>query len=107
MRDALARNIEKDLGPAALPQLPASLVPFTVAEYFPWPGVSPYQDARQHAVSLAYVVPMAGDCQPRNDALELSWMSPEDSVSEAVANEMEGGRGTLVRQALAWAGCML
>jgi len=104
VRDALARNIEKDLGAAALPQLPASPVPFTVAEYFPWPGVSAFSDARQHAVSLAYVVPMAGDCQPRHDALELAWMTPEDAVSESVSQEMEGGRGALLRQALASVG---
>ena len=55
-------------------------------------------------MSLAYVVPMAGDCQPRNDAIELSWMSPEDAVSSTVADEMEGGRGLLLRQALASVG---
>ena len=38
--------------------------PFTVAEYFPTPGVTPFHDPRQHAVSLAYVVPVEGDCAP-------------------------------------------
>ncbi len=104
LREALARHVEKDLGPTALPQLPLSLVPFAVAEYFPWPGVSPFSDTRQHAVGLAYVVPMAGDCQPRHDALELAWMTPADAVSASVADEMEGGRGTLLRQALASVG---
>ena len=60
VRDALLRHIEKDLGPVALPQIPASPQPFTVAEYFPTPGVTPYHDPRQHAVSLAYVVPVLG-----------------------------------------------
>ena len=32
IRDALLRHIEKDLGPVALPQVPASPQPFTVAE---------------------------------------------------------------------------
>ena len=40
VRDALLRHIEKDLGPVALPQIPASPQPFTVAEYFPTPGVT-------------------------------------------------------------------
>jgi len=106
VRGALSRHIEKDLGPAALPQLPQSPVPFTVAEFFPWPGVSPLRDNRQHAVSLAYVVPMSGDCQPRHDALELAWMTPGDALSDSVAEEMEGGRGTLLRQAMAWVGCL-
>ncbi|CAM5736620.1 hypothetical protein SHIRM173S_01667 [Streptomyces hirsutus] len=61
IRDALLRHLEKDLGPVALPRVPASLQPFTVAEYFPTHGVTPYHDPRQHAVSLAYIVPVTGD----------------------------------------------
>lgn len=64
VRDALLRHLEKDLGPVALPRIPASPQPFTVAEYFPTQGVTPFHDARQHAVSLAYIVPVAGDCTP-------------------------------------------
>ncbi|CAM5635047.1 hypothetical protein STENM223S_02513 [Streptomyces tendae] len=64
VRDALLRHLEKDLGPVALPRVPSSLQPFTVAEYFPTHGVTPYHDPRQHAVSLAYVVPVTGDCRP-------------------------------------------
>ena len=37
IRDALLRHLEKDLGPVALPQIPPSPSPFTVAEYFPIP----------------------------------------------------------------------
>ena len=68
--------MEKDLGPVALPRVPPSPQPFTVAEYFPTQGVTPFHDPRQHAVSLAYVVPVAGDCPPRQDALDLAWFSP-------------------------------
>jgi hypothetical protein len=107
VRSALLRHIENDLGPTAMPQLPPSTVPFAVAEYFPWPGLSPLWDVRQHAVALAYVVPVAGDCEPRQDALELAWLTPEDAVSDSVVNELEGGRGTLVRQAMASVGCLL
>ena len=60
----------------AFPLLPASPVPFTVAEYFPMPGISPFTDERQHAVSLAFVVPVTGTCEPRQDALEVTWMTP-------------------------------
>ena len=62
IRDALIRHIEKDLGPLAMPQIPLSPQPFTVAEYFPTPGVTPFHDPRQHAVALAFVVPVMGDC---------------------------------------------
>lgn len=104
VRDALLRHIEKDLGPVALPQVPASPQPFTVAEYFPTPGVTPYHDSRQHAVALAYVVPVTGDCRPQQDALDLAWMTPEEACSERVQVEMVDGQGYLLRQAMAHVG---
>lgn len=104
IRDALLRHIEKDLGPVALPLVPASPQPFTVAEYFPTPGVTPYHDPRQHAVSLAYVVPVRGDCRPQQDALDLAWIAPEEACSEGIQAEMYGGQGVLLRQAMAHVG---
>ena len=106
VRDALFRHLEKDLGPMAFPLLPASAVPFTVAEYFPMPGISPFTDDRQHAVSLAFVVPVTGTCEPRQDALEVTWMTPTEAASESISAELEGGRGLLVRQALASVGAL-
>lgn len=107
IRDALLRHLEKDLGPVALPQVPVSPQPFTVAEYFPTPGFSPYHDPRQHAVSLAYIVPVAGDCRPRQDALDLVWFTPEEAASPTVQQEMTGGHGTLLKQALAHVGRLI
>jgi ADP-ribose pyrophosphatase YjhB (NUDIX family) len=106
VRDALLRHVEKDLGPVALPRIPASLQPFTVAEYFPTEGVTPYHDPRQHAVALAYVVPVAGDCRPRQDALDLVWFSPQEASSPLVQQEMPGGQGIVLMQALAHVGCL-
>jgi ADP-ribose pyrophosphatase YjhB (NUDIX family) len=106
VRDALLRHLEKDLGPVALPNIPVSPQPFTVAEYFPTPGVTPYHDPRQHAVSLAYVVAVAGDCRPRQDALDLVWFTPEEAASPMVQQEMTGGQGVLLKQALAHVGCL-
>ena len=105
LRDALYRHLEKDLGPMAFPLLPASPVPFSVAEYFPFPGAQ-YTDDRQHAVSLAYVVPVTGTCDPRQDALELTWMTPMEAASPSIAADMEGGRGALVRAGLASVGAL-
>ena len=104
VRDALLRHIEKDLGPVALPQIPASPQPFTVAEYFPTPGVTPYHDPRQHAVSLAYVVPVLGDCRPQQDAIDLAWMTPEEACAQQIQFEMNGGQGLLLRQAMGHVG---
>ena len=106
VRDALFRHIENDLGPMAFPLLPPQPAPFTVAEYFPIPGVSAYHDDRQHAVSLAFVVPVTGTCEPRQDALEVTWFSPEEAASDALSAEMEGGRGALIRTALASLGLL-
>jgi ADP-ribose pyrophosphatase YjhB (NUDIX family) len=105
VRDALFRHLETDLGPMAFPLIPASPVPAQVAEFFPMPGISPYVDERQHAVSLVYVVPVTGSCSPRQDALEMTWMTPEDALSAETLAELVGGRGRLLRQALASVGC--
>lgn len=104
VRAALMRHLEKDLGPMAMPLLSPSVAPFTVAEYFPSPSETGLTDERQHAVSLAYVVPVRGECSPRQDALELSWLTPEEALSSEIQDEFAGGRGNLVRQALAYVG---
>lgn len=104
IREALLRHCEKDLGPVALPQIPANPAPFTVVEYFPDPDVSGFHDPRHHAVSLAFVVPVSGDCQPTQEALDLAWYPPEQAVSEAVRREMTGGHDRLIRLALAHVG---
>lgn len=101
VREALWRHLTKDLGPEADPLLPASPTPFTIAEYFPDPHRTGFHDPRQHAVSLAYVVPVSGDCAPAQDALEFSWLSVDEVTSPWVADEMTGGHDRLVRLALA------
>ena len=63
VRDALLRHLAKDLGADAEPRLPASIAPFTVVEYFPDREVTGFHDPRQHAISLAYVVPVGGPCR--------------------------------------------
>ncbi len=104
IRDALLRHLEKDLGPMALPRIPVSPQPFTVAEYFPTPGVTAFHDPRQHAVALAFVVPVQGDCAPQRDALDLAWIAPEEAAAPEILAEMDGGHGVLLRQALAHLG---
>src|SRR5690625_3468695 len=104
LRDALARHLDKDLGPMALPRLPVTLVPFTVAEYFPTPGITPYHDPRQHAVSMAYIVPIDGDCQPQQDTLDITWLTPEEALNPGIQAEMVDGHGALLRSALSHTG---
>ena len=104
IRDAILRHVEKDLGPMALPRVPVSPQPFMVAEYFPTPGVTPFHDPRQHAVSLAFVVPVTGDCAPQQDALDLAWLTPEEAMDPALLADLDRGHDVLVRQALAHLG---
>ena len=106
IREALLRHCEKDLGPVALPQIPPEVSPFTVVEYFPDQDVSGFHDPRHHAVSLAFVVPVAGDCQPTQEALDLGWFTPTEAVSDAVRREMTGGHDRLIRLALAHVGAL-
>lgn len=103
LREAIARNIAKDLGDIALPMLPVSLQPFTVAEYFPTPGLSEYYDPRQHAIALCYVVPIAGDCHPRDETLDVEWVDPHAERFDDFLAQMNAGHGRIVRTALQWA----
>ena len=104
IREAIARNVAKDLGDIALPMLPVSLQPFTVAEYFPTPGVSEYYDPRQHAIALCYVVPIAGDCHPQDETLDVEWVDPHGDLIDTFIAQMANGHGDIVRKAIAWAG---
>ncbi|HRW19898.1 MAG TPA: DUF4916 domain-containing protein [Dermatophilaceae bacterium] len=104
LRDAILRHVERDLGGMALPQVPLAPQPFAIAEYFPTPGVTAYHDPRQHAVALGYVVVLMGDCAPQGNALDLAWLSPAEAAELARTEEMAGGHGVLLRQALAHLG---
>ena len=106
VRDALIRHIEKDLGGLALPKIPVSPQPFTIVVYFPSPEVTGFHDPRQHAVALAFIVPIAGDCVPSQDALDLVWVTPEEATAPEFQSEMSGGQGRLVRMALAHCGLL-
>jgi ADP-ribose pyrophosphatase YjhB (NUDIX family) len=104
VRDALLRHCEKDLGPLALPRIPVGIAPFTVVEYFPDPEVTGFHDPRQHSVSLVYVVPVDGECQPTQEALDLAWFTPDEVVTPSVIGQMTGGQDRLLRLALAHVG---
>lgn len=103
IHDALQRHIDKDLGAMALPQLPPTTIPFTVGQYFPTPGEG-WHDPRQHAVSLAYIIPMNGDCIPNSDALEVTWFTPAEILTPELQSEIIPNQVTLIKQALAHLG---
>ena len=49
---------------------------------------------------------LTGECDPRQDALELTWLTPAEALAAEVVDDLEGGRGSLLRQALAHAGSL-
>ena len=57
----------------------------------PTPSVTGFHDPRQHAISLAFVVAVDGDCAPAQDSLDLTWVTPEEAVSDGVRGR-DGGR---------------
>lgn len=91
----------------ALPRIPVEPTPFTVAEYFPDPSRSGFHDPRQHAVSLAFVVPVDGECEPTQEALDLAWFTPAEVCSPSVISQMTGGQDRLLRLALASVGKLI
>lgn len=104
LREAIIRHVEKDLGPVAWPKVPAALAPFTIAEYFPTPGQSVFVDPRQHAVSLAYIIPIEGECSPQQDALDISWADASTFLNSPIMSELEHSHAIIVRRALAAGG---
>ncbi len=104
VREALWRHLSKDLGPEAEPHLPPAVAPFTVAEYFPDPTRTGYHDPRQHAVSLVFVVPCAGECAPSQESLDLAWLTVDEATSPTIAAEMTGGQDRLLTMAIAHVG---
>ena len=50
------------------------------------------------------MVPVEGDCAPQQDALQLTWVSPEEAADRRLQDEMSNGQGALLRQALAVCG---
>ncbi len=106
IRDALLRHLEKDLGPARSPRAAPRSGAVHRRRVLPRPQRSGFHDPRHHAVSLAYVVPVDGDCTPTQEALDLAWFSPEEAVSREVREQMTAGHDRLIRLALAHVGCL-
>ena len=52
------------------------------------------------------VVPVDGDCQPTQEALDLAWFTPAEAVSARVRDQMTGGHDRLIRLALAHVGVL-
>ncbi len=69
----------------------------------PLPVPHRFTDDRQHASRWPTSSPSPANARPPG-RLELTWMTPEEVLSSDVQLEFSGGRGALIRQALAFAG---
>ena len=58
----------------------------------------------QATLALCYVVPIAGDCKPQDETLDVEWVDPSGDMLDTFVGQMANGYGTIVRQALAWTG---
>ena len=50
------------------------------------------------------MVPVEGDCVPQQDALELTWFTPEEIREPAVLAELADGQSVLLLRAFAHLG---
>ncbi len=106
VRDALFRHLEKDLGPMAFPQIPRHRNQLISPSTFP---------IREPSIKTIASTPclwsMSFRSRERVNPDRTLWSSPgsapEQATSHEVLVEMEGGRGSLVKAALASVGACL
>lgn len=103
IREAINRNVDKDLGPVAFARIPATLQPFGVFEYFP-DEEGALHDSRQHAIALGYTIVVSGECQPSQAALDFVWMEIRDLSDSFLESEMANGQHHVVKSALSYLG---
>ncbi|KFI59116.1 DUF4916 domain-containing protein [Bifidobacterium gallicum] len=106
LRHAVMRHITRDLGPFALPAMPHTMQPFMVAEYFPMQGITPFYDKRQHAIALCYVVTMTGECQAKDETIDVEWTHVASDGIRSIVDQMPYGHGRILAQALNDAGLL-
>ena len=106
IREAITRNISKDLGDLTLASLPPTVQPFTVAQFFPTPGFSDYYDPRQHAIALCYIVPIAGEVEPQEETLDVEWTDASRALDPEFLSQLSYGMDHILVQALAGSGML-
>ncbi len=103
LREAIARNVPRiwAISPCRCCRSGSSRSPWPIS---PTPELSEYYDPRQHAIALCYVVPIAGDCKPQDETLDVEWVDPKSDVMDTFVAQMVNGHRHIVRQAFASAG---
>ena len=51
-------------------------------------------------------MPVAGDCKPQDETLDVEWIDPKADMLESFMSQMPGGHGKVLMSALTWAGAL-
>ncbi len=78
LADAAARQLRETLGSGIDFHIDPERQPDFVVQYFTSRRSVGYLDPRQHAITLAIVVPLTGDASPMGEAASFRWFDPND-----------------------------
>jgi ADP-ribose pyrophosphatase YjhB (NUDIX family) len=78
LAEAAGRQLRETLGPGVQFQIDPERQPDFVVQYFTARRSIGYLDPRQHAITLAIVVPITGEIAAMGEAESFKWFSPDD-----------------------------
>jgi ADP-ribose pyrophosphatase YjhB (NUDIX family) len=104
MAEAITRQLRETLGPAVRFEIDPDRQPDFVVQYFTSRRSVGFLDPRQHAITLAFVVPIEGDITAMGEAKSFQWFDrdvlpasdqfgfEQDQVIEACLKNWNPGR---------------
>lgn len=76
LAEAATRQLRETLGPAVCFQIDPQRQPDFVVQYFTTRREFGFHDPRQHAITLAIVVPISGEIAAMGEAASFKWFDP-------------------------------
>jgi ADP-ribose pyrophosphatase YjhB (NUDIX family) len=77
LAEAASRQLRETLGPGVVFEIDPLRQPDYVVQYFTSPRPPLFHDPRQHAITLAIVVPIDGEVIPMGEAESFKWFDPD------------------------------
>jgi len=78
LAEAASRQLRETLGPSVRFAIDPDRQPDFVVQYFTTPRAIGFHDPRQHAITLAIVVPIEGEITAMGEAAAFRWFAPND-----------------------------
>jgi ADP-ribose pyrophosphatase YjhB (NUDIX family) len=78
MAEAATRQLRETLGPEVQFQIDPQAQPDFVVQYFTSTRPVGFLDPRQHAITLAFVIPITGKIAAMGEAASFQWFDPTD-----------------------------